>query len=248
MQVYNREKKCFTCKNKYYGRQLSEDGFKQTLRQFLHNGKRLQIDTMDAITTKLKALRSIISNLDSFRFFTSSLLILYDSGDIKSPTDKKLPALTTVSDDHERENYVPNNDVSFIPSSSQTASQDGRYNVNKKTSLAKKSSSPINANNSNHHHQYNATTSHQSTTTGKKVNKRGGSGSGSATVRGRTGKSKAPRVDIRLIDFAHATHKGMGDSIVYTGPDDGILLGLDSLINIFHDIRENWRGGNGDRE
>lgn len=45
------------------------------------------------------------------------------------------------------------------------------------------------------------------------------------------------KVDIRLIDFAHATHKGMGDTTIYSGPDEGMMLGLKSLINIFSDIK-----------
>uniref|UniRef100_A0A0M3IKS5 Kinase n=1 Tax=Ascaris lumbricoides TaxID=6252 RepID=A0A0M3IKS5_ASCLU len=41
------------------------------------------------------------------------------------------------------------------------------------------------------------------------------------------------RVEICLVDFAHSTCQGMDDEVQYSGPDDGILLGIRTLINIF---------------
>ena len=115
MQVYNKEKKTFTCKNKYYGRQLTEDGFAQSLRQFLHNGSSFELETAKIIINKLKELRSIISKLDTFRFFTSSLLILYDSLDSHlSPKTSDAELISTnrespkdVSANRDRENWLP---------------------------------------------------------------------------------------------------------------------------------------------
>lgn len=47
---------------------------------------------------------------------------------------------------------------------------------------------------------------------------------------------KEPLTDVRLIDFAHATHCGMDDTIVYAGPDSGFLFGLENMIDILKDI------------
>ncbi|KAL7646501.1 UNVERIFIED_CONTAM: hypothetical protein RMT77_001751 [Armadillidium vulgare] len=215
MQVYNKEKKCFVCKNKYFGRQLSEDSFKQTLRQFLHNGRKFQVETTDDIILKLKELRSIISKLDSFRFFTSSLLILYDSVEspFKMPRTEKDFERDAANVD--RENYLPNERVTIDVSEKVLASRDRESWISPSSTLAL---SPT-------------------------------SNSGSAIVESHSSFKKnrrkprqpqKPRVDIRLIDFAHATHSGMGDTITYKGPDDGILLGLDSLIKIFEDIRQTY--------
>ena len=47
-----------------------------------------------------------------------------------------------------------------------------------------------------------------------------------------------PSVDVRMIDFAHTTFSGyLGDDLVHWGPDNGYLLGLDSLTVILNEIR-----------
>lgn len=55
------------------------DGFKQTLHQFLHNGFVLRKDLLDPIIQKLKDLHRHIQSHDTYRFYSSSLLIMYDS-------------------------------------------------------------------------------------------------------------------------------------------------------------------------
>ena len=37
-------------------------------------------------------------------------------------------------------------------------------------------------------------------------------------------------VDLRMIDFAHSTHRGYNDRVVYSGPDEGYVLGVSSLV------------------
>lgn len=68
----------YLCRNKYYGRSLSEEGLRQSLTQFFHNGERLRTDVFPALLDQLTRLLSVISQLTSYRFFTSSLLIIYD--------------------------------------------------------------------------------------------------------------------------------------------------------------------------
>ncbi|XP_006180556.2 inositol hexakisphosphate kinase 3 [Camelus dromedarius] len=78
MQVYQTDKKHFLCKDKYYGRKLSVEGFRQTLHQFLHNGTRLRTELLEPIQRQLQALLSVIRSQSSYRFYSSSLLISYD--------------------------------------------------------------------------------------------------------------------------------------------------------------------------
>ncbi|XP_023977623.1 inositol hexakisphosphate kinase 3 isoform X2 [Physeter macrocephalus] len=78
MQVYQTDKKHFLFKDKYYGRKLSVEGFRQALYQFLHNGTRLRTELLEPIQRQLRALLSVIRSQSSYRFYSSSLLIIYD--------------------------------------------------------------------------------------------------------------------------------------------------------------------------
>nr|XP_003473961.1 inositol hexakisphosphate kinase 3 isoform X1 [Cavia porcellus] len=78
MQVYQTDKKHFLCKDKYYGRKLSAEGFRQGLCQFLHNGARRRTELLQPILQRLQALLTVIRAQSSYRFYSSSLLIIYD--------------------------------------------------------------------------------------------------------------------------------------------------------------------------
>ena len=43
-------------------------------------------------------------------------------------------------------------------------------------------------------------------------------------------------VDLRMIDFAHATHRGYQDPVEYSSVDDGYIMGLNTLIEIFQSM------------
>jgi inositol-hexakisphosphate kinase len=45
-----------------------------------------------------------------------------------------------------------------------------------------------------------------------------------------------PLVDVRIIDFAHSTHKDLDDPVVYSGPDSGFLFGLENMIALLKGI------------
>ncbi|CAH6789998.1 inositol hexakisphosphate kinase 3 [Phodopus roborovskii] len=97
MQVYQTAKKSFLCKDKYYGRKLSEEGFRQALSQFLHDGTRLRSELLEPILRKLQALLSVIRSQSSYRFYSSSLLIIYDGQEL--PQDAPETAQGTTSGD-----------------------------------------------------------------------------------------------------------------------------------------------------
>ncbi|XP_066951440.1 inositol hexakisphosphate kinase 1 [Macrobrachium rosenbergii] len=228
MQLYNREKKCYICKNKYYGQKLSEEGFKQTLRQFLHNGRRLRLDIAELIISKLEDLRSIISKLDSVRFFTSSLLILYDGYD---PCQLKPHQRDS---EKEKEGKPPE-------SSRGTVWSESRVEEGNSARDNWQSKEPTNASLGAKHPAYMRDV--PATGGGKAPREQISRNEGEPPYKSKSrqrNRSYKPRVDIRLIDFAHSTHKGMGDSKVYSGPDEGITLGLENLIKIFQDIRDTF--------
>ncbi|XP_013812968.2 inositol hexakisphosphate kinase 3 [Apteryx mantelli] len=93
MQVYQADTGQFLCKDKYYGRKLTPEGFRQTLHQFLCNGNHLRTDLLEPIILQLKALLSVIRKQSSYRFYSSSLLIIYDGLENKenaTPLDNHL--------------------------------------------------------------------------------------------------------------------------------------------------------------
>jgi len=103
MQVYDGLTGRYTCRNKYYGRQLNGEDFKRAIGEFFLSGStstdsksRLRTDMVSKILRKLISLRRVIQQLDSFRFYTSSLLLTYDGG-------RPEPALDQEEEDEEDE-------------------------------------------------------------------------------------------------------------------------------------------------
>ncbi|XP_077495720.1 inositol hexakisphosphate kinase 1-like [Amblyomma americanum] len=102
MQVYQQNLGYYKCHNKYFGRSLNVEGFRQTLYHFLHDGVRFRLDILLPLIERLQTLTQVIEKLESFRFYTSSLLILYEG---KGPDGN--------SNDCSRETPRPPNDRVF---------------------------------------------------------------------------------------------------------------------------------------
>uniref|UniRef100_A0A8C6TQJ4 Kinase n=1 Tax=Neogobius melanostomus TaxID=47308 RepID=A0A8C6TQJ4_9GOBI len=150
MQVYQLNTGHYLCRNKYYGRGLSNEGFREALHQYLHNGKMLRRDLFDSILNKLRSLKAVLERQASYRFYSSSLLIIYEG----KVSGQRAAAVT----------------------------------------CGEKCSAPPPA---------------------------------------------APHVDVRMIDFAHSTFKGFrGDTEVHDGPDRGYVFGLESLVRILENLRD----------
>ena len=60
---------------------MSSDKLVETLTDFLHNGRCHNTKVVPQLIEKLKQLRDVIRRLDSYRFFSSSLLIMYEGGE-----------------------------------------------------------------------------------------------------------------------------------------------------------------------
>ncbi len=74
----------YLCRNKYYGRSLSIEGFRHALFQFMHNGTQLRKDLFEPILSKLCSLKAVLERQASYRFYSSSLLIIYEGKDPES--------------------------------------------------------------------------------------------------------------------------------------------------------------------
>ena len=89
MQVYQATTGHFLCRNKFYGRSLTASSFKAALTNFLHDGTRLRIDILPPLIRRLESLASTVSQLESVRLYTASLLLLYEGE--KLPYSKQPP-------------------------------------------------------------------------------------------------------------------------------------------------------------
>ncbi|KAF5921652.1 hypothetical protein HPG69_012822, partial [Diceros bicornis minor] len=78
MQVYQAGSGQLMFMNKYHGRNLSVQGFKEALFQFFHNGRYLRRELLGPVLKKLAELKAILERQESYRFYSSSLLIIYD--------------------------------------------------------------------------------------------------------------------------------------------------------------------------
>ena len=78
MQKFDASKNEYLFRDKYYGRSLDDEGFYQELRAFLHNGVCFRSDLVPSLLSMVQELRRVIERQGSYRFYSSSLLIIYD--------------------------------------------------------------------------------------------------------------------------------------------------------------------------
>ncbi|KAG0739834.1 hypothetical protein G6F57_009944 [Rhizopus arrhizus] len=78
MQVYQTKLNEFSYQDKYYGRTLTPYTFRDTLQAYLDNGKGCQIQHIPVIIRKLRRLARIVKTMEDYRFYASSLLMIYD--------------------------------------------------------------------------------------------------------------------------------------------------------------------------
>lgn len=88
MQVWNVKTQKYVFEDKYFGRDIKAgDGFQDALKRFLYNGEGYgsTIRHIPVILEKLLILEKIVRNLPGWRFYASSLLVLYDAEPLPSP-------------------------------------------------------------------------------------------------------------------------------------------------------------------
>uniref|UniRef100_A0A3P9ACT8 Kinase n=1 Tax=Esox lucius TaxID=8010 RepID=A0A3P9ACT8_ESOLU len=98
MQVYQMDTGHYLCRNKYYGRGLSADGFRQALYQYMHNGTSLRTDLFEPMLRKLRSLKTVLERQTTYRFYSSSLLIIYEGKEPETADVWQTPAETGPQD------------------------------------------------------------------------------------------------------------------------------------------------------
>ncbi|KAI8340944.1 hypothetical protein BC941DRAFT_418628 [Chlamydoabsidia padenii] len=90
MQVYDKAKQHFFFEDKYKGRSLTPHTFRDSLVRYFDNGEGCHILHLPTLIRKLALIHRIIQSMDSFRFYASSLLIIYDAEQRQRRIDVRL--------------------------------------------------------------------------------------------------------------------------------------------------------------
>ena len=93
MQVWNVKSNSYIFQDKYFGRDLTAGKeFQDALTRFLFDGENSKsvLRHIPTILEKLRDLDSMIRRLPGYRFYASSLLLLYDGADHSRPIDIRL--------------------------------------------------------------------------------------------------------------------------------------------------------------
>ncbi|KAF3925972.1 hypothetical protein ABW20_dc0106961 [Dactylellina cionopaga] len=90
MQVWNEAKHEYHFEDKYKGRDIKAGSeFQAALTRFLHSKENIK-RFIPVILKKLVELEEMIKVLPGYRFYASSLLMLYDAGDVKKEIDMRI--------------------------------------------------------------------------------------------------------------------------------------------------------------
>ncbi|XP_061747516.1 inositol hexakisphosphate kinase 1 isoform X1 [Nerophis ophidion] len=239
MQVYQLNTGHYLCRNKYYGRGLSIEGFRQALYQYLHDGRGLRRDLFEPILSKLHSLKVVLERQASYRFYSSSLLIIYEGKDPEPPVGfsrGQVVARQKTTGGPEEPHFGPAppvppatdapcaTDISHDKEPGQPSNQEPALMATpspRPPPPAPPTKPACHSAPSPHPHQ-------DSPCPAPSLN---------PVLPGPSPKQH-PLVDVRMIDFAHSTFKGFrGDTAVHDGPDQGYVLGLESLIQILENLR-----------
>ncbi|KAK5871957.1 hypothetical protein PBY51_012696 [Eleginops maclovinus] len=257
MQVYQLSTGHYLCRNKYYGRGLSIEGFREALFQYMHNGKGLRQDLFEPILNKLRSLKEVLERQASYRFYSSSLLIIYEGKEPEhAMSHQKTPA--TPAEPHRGpgphappapdapcETDKSKNPVPGPPSSQGTASSQGPGLMASPSPRPPPQAPPSK---SDCHsflpplpspHPHPDSSSPAPNLSSLLPHPPPPPPPPLPPPPPPAPRQPPPLVDVRMIDFAHSTFKGFrGDTAVHDGPDRGYVFGLESLVKILESLQD----------
>ncbi|KOS13724.1 kcs1-potential transcription factor of the bzip type [Malassezia pachydermatis] len=82
MQMYDARTREFVFQDKYYGRRVKPNDFTSVFEKFFHNGHQVLVHHIPVMVQKLHRLARHVYKLKGYRFYASSLLLIYD-GDLQ---------------------------------------------------------------------------------------------------------------------------------------------------------------------
>ncbi|XP_072949404.1 inositol hexakisphosphate kinase 3 isoform X2 [Epargyreus clarus] len=264
MQVYVPETGACVRRDKYWGRALSEGGLRDALRDFFAGGGGLRARVVRRVLRDLDALRRAIAKQTSYRFYSCSLLIVYEGDPMPARPPAEVAGGTTSEYDADASSSStdlapspghfdmstlhdeissdarPAGREPFAPHSEETMGgyEEGEEGSAEAASPRRRPPSPDSADS---WMAYSSTSSESWRGEGEAEAEAPAEASGK---RARAAWSPPPdeRVDIRMIDFAHTAYAGaaaespLATNTPHHGPDCGFLTGVDSLKRLLTEI------------
>ncbi|KAL0978576.1 hypothetical protein UPYG_G00172440 [Umbra pygmaea] len=213
MQVYQSDSGKLIYMDKYTGRKLTLSGFKEALFQFFHDGRRLRHELLSPVLRRLREMQAALESCECYRFYSSSLLIIYD-GELPPPHTRSAPEddLSDQEGEEEEEDDVEEDDVE----EEEDVEEDDVGEDEGAGAFAFQPHSPSSSGSS------------------------GSRGGRQTTVLSGPGDSgPGPAVDVRMIDFAHTSCPDYGDGgVLHEGQDTGYIFGLQNLISIISQLED----------
>lgn len=206
--------------NKYLGRKLTLAGFKEALFQFFYSGRHLRHELLSPVLSRLREMQAALEACESYRFYSSSLLIIYDGAPHRKHTRRRTEdGLSEEEDEDEDEEEDEEAEVEAeqeIDEEEEVGEVAGALGFPHSPSTSSDESSSC------------SSSSSSSSSSGS---------SGISQAHLSCSDPRSPVVDVRMIDFAHTTCRHYReDSVVHEGQDTGYIFGLQNLITIVSEL------------
>jgi len=122
MQSYRPLEGKYLFRDKYYGRALNKEQFFQTLQEFFSDGQNLLKDVITEMLTRLREFYKTIQNETRYRFYSSSLLLVFEGLPVSSSPEEK-------DKDKDKEKEKDKDNKEEIQNPSQTTSKKRRVDL-----------------------------------------------------------------------------------------------------------------------
>lgn len=198
--------------NKYHGRKLTLSGFKEALYQFFHSGRHLRHELLSPVLRRLRDMQAALEACESYRFYSSSLLIIYDGSHHRKRT-RRCTEDGLSEEDEDEEEEDDDKETETEPDMEEEEEEEigeveGALGLPHSPCMSSEISSSCSS-----------------------------SSSGSSNSSGGSSGVHSPLVDVRMIDFAHTTCRHyQEDSMVHEGKDSDYIFGLQNLITIISEL------------
>lgn len=219
-QVYQSGQLMFM--NKYHGRKLTLPDFKEALFQFFHSGQRLRHELLSPVLRRLRDMQAALESCESYRFYSSSLLIIYDGAPHRKHTRRRTEG--GLSEEEEEEEVEEGDEETEAEPVMDEEEEEGEDEGEEAGALG---------------FPHSHSTSSDGSSSCSSIS------GGPSVSQGCLSHSdpRCPVVDVRMIDFAHTTCRDYReDSVVHEGQDSGYIFGLQNLITIISELENHSTG------